>query len=383
MTRWCPADVPKIEGEFWTHRQRQMHSLHYAISYRASFKPELPDYCIRTFSSRSAVVADPFCGRGTTALQANLLGRHAWVNDVNPLATEITYAKTNPVSLASIEEFIQAVDWQAAWEEEMAADLLAFYHPQTLRELHILRKELACNQSVTARFTRMLALSRLHGHSSGFFSAYSMPQLAVSPQAQRRINSKKGAVPDYRDVPSRILTKAKKVLKDGCLDEIRQAARLNRYSVSDARNLTGWPANAVDLIVTSPPFLNVVDYLADNWLEHWFLDINPQWLSERLVQTPNLSEWQLFMQNVLFEMARVLKRDGFCIIEVGDVRVHSRSVNLEDVLLQIIFEQGKLPLLPVGVLIQKQQFTKLAHCFAVTNNKKGTNTQRLLVLQKR
>ena len=34
--------VPKHCNEFWTAKQRQMHSLHYANSYRASFKPELP-----------------------------------------------------------------------------------------------------------------------------------------------------------------------------------------------------------------------------------------------------------------------------------------------------------------------------------------------------
>ena len=31
---------------------------------------------------------------------------------------------------------------------------------------------------------------------------------------------------------------------------------------------------SVHLTVTSPPFLDVVDYKADNWLRCWFLDID-------------------------------------------------------------------------------------------------------------
>ena len=41
------ADIRLTVDELWTARQRQMHSLHYAVSYRASFKPELPDFFIR------------------------------------------------------------------------------------------------------------------------------------------------------------------------------------------------------------------------------------------------------------------------------------------------------------------------------------------------
>ncbi|HNW34966.1 MAG TPA: hypothetical protein PKM25_08545, partial [Candidatus Ozemobacteraceae bacterium] len=58
--------VPRIYDEFWTAKQRQMHSLHYALSYRASFKPELPDYFIRKFTRDGGSVGDPFGGRGTT-----------------------------------------------------------------------------------------------------------------------------------------------------------------------------------------------------------------------------------------------------------------------------------------------------------------------------
>lgn len=382
MTNWTPQNIPKVKGEFWTRKQRQMHSLHYAISYRASFKPELPEYCIRNYSCPGDIVADPFCGRGTTALQANLLGRAAWSNDISPLATAITYAKTKPVPLSEVASFLDTIDWQRQ-VDFYAPELAPFYHPDTLRELYILKRELDNNHTGVACFVRLLALSRLHGHSSGFFSAYSMPQLSVSPKAQQRINKKRGVKPEYREVAPRIKTKAKAVLRDNKLTEIRAAARGNRYSTGNARNLREWPSAAADLVVTSPPFLNTVNYLADNWLEHWFLDISSDSVHQGLVQTASISLWAEFMLGVLQEIARILRKDGYCIIEVGEVLYRKKVVNLDELLLQLLYQHQEIPLQPEKVLIHVQDFTKLAHCFSVTNNKKGTNTHRLLVLQKK
>ena len=76
-------NIDKYIGEFWTAKQRQMHSLHYVVSYRASFKPELPNFFIKNFSNKEDVIFDPFAGRGTTILEANLLERIGWANDVN------------------------------------------------------------------------------------------------------------------------------------------------------------------------------------------------------------------------------------------------------------------------------------------------------------
>src|SRR5215471_17470245 len=67
-------EVPAFVNEFWTARQRQAHSLH-EVSYRACFKPQLPRFFIERLTRPGDIVYDPFMGRGTTALEAALLGR--------------------------------------------------------------------------------------------------------------------------------------------------------------------------------------------------------------------------------------------------------------------------------------------------------------------
>ena len=67
-------EVPCFVNEFWTARQRQAHSLH-EVSYRACFKPQLPRFFIERLTQVGERVYDPFMGRGTTLLEAALLGR--------------------------------------------------------------------------------------------------------------------------------------------------------------------------------------------------------------------------------------------------------------------------------------------------------------------
>ena len=78
------------------------------------------------------------------------------------------------------------------------------------------------------------------------------------------------------------------------------------------------PANSVSLVVTSPPFLDVVDYAGDNWLRCWFLGIDPA--SVKLTQAKKLDVWQEAMTSVFHELHRVLKPGGHIAFEVGEVR---------------------------------------------------------------
>lgn len=139
------------------------------------------------------------------------------------------------------------------------------------------------------------------------------------------------------------------------------------------------PSSSIALIVTSPPFLNKADYLQDNWLEFWFLDIDPKNLENKIIQTEDLDQWTSFMKGSMKEMLRVLKPGGTAVIEVGDVCHKKEVINLDEIIVEIGRSIG---MEVVEVLINSQRFTKLANCFNVDNMSKGTNTNRLAVLRK-
>jgi len=381
--RTAHGSYVRTTGEFWTERQRQMHSLHYIVSYRASFKPELPEFFISRHSAPGQVVLDPFSGRGTTALQANLMGRAAYASDVNPMSERVAWPKCHPVPVEAVAEALHAIDLDPDTPVPGEDEFSMFYHPRTFREITGLKAHLHANRSDADRFVELVAPSRLHGHSTGFFSVYSFPQISVAPANQRKINEQRRQAPDFRPVKPRILAKARRALADGAAARIREVAGRNRFETCDARALS-FPDGCCDLIVTSPPFLNKADYILDNWLELWFLGIPEEHVRRSVVQVASLSRWIDFLTPAIAEMGRVLRTGGVAVIEVGEV-VHARqTVHLDEVIVDIVggLRASGCGLAVERVMIHLQKFTKLANCFKVDNNLKGTNTHRLVVLRK-
>ena len=188
--------IPYFVNEFWTSAQRAAHSIH-EVSYRACFKPQLPRFFIENFTIPGDIVLDPFMGRGTTPIEAHLIKRLAFGNDINPLSLLLTRPRLRIPRLIDIERVLKSVPWEKGKIDR--EDLLEFYHPVTLRQLCALREWLMreapiadCRPDPAADWVRMVAINRLTGHSPGFFSVRTMPpNQAISIKAQRRINEKK------------------------------------------------------------------------------------------------------------------------------------------------------------------------------------------------
>jgi hypothetical protein len=368
-------------NEFWTARQRAAHSLH-EISYRACFKPQLPRFFIERLTAPGDCVYDPFMGRGTTLLEAALLGRQPQGCDVNPLSKTMVEARLDPPHLDEVERALHAVDFSNA--HAVPPELLAFYHPETLAELCALRKHLA-DRTAEGRlpraesWIRMVAVNRLTGHSPGFFSVYTMPpNQAVSLKAQLKINERRGQTPPRRDVRQIILKKSRKLLRD-CDSSTRArlaaSAKPTYVLTASAASTPAIPSESVALVVTSPPFLDVVDYRTDNWLRCWFCGIDAD--AVRLTTPRSLATWQAFITSVFRELRRVLRRGGHVAFEVGEIR--GGALKLEHAVVGAAIDAGLDPLL---VLINDQRFTKTANCWGVENNRKGTNTNRVVLLRK-
>ena len=192
------AAVRTYVNEFWTSRQRAAHSLH-EISYRACFKPQLPRCFIERLTRPGETVYDPFMGRGTTVLEAALMGRVALGCDINPVSKVLVEARLQPPALEAVRRRLSTIDWTA--HEECPEDLLTFYHADTLREIcalkaYLLRRLHAGQLDRLDEWVRMVAVNRLTGHSPGFFSVYTLPpNQAVSLTAQQKINADRSHQP--------------------------------------------------------------------------------------------------------------------------------------------------------------------------------------------
>ncbi|MCJ7561453.1 MAG: site-specific DNA-methyltransferase, partial [Thermoplasmata archaeon] len=87
-----------LSNEFRKYIGRQVsYATHGIHKYPAKFIPQIPRFCIESFSDAEDVVLDPFMGSGTTLLESYILGRESYGIDIHPLARMIAKVKTTPI----------------------------------------------------------------------------------------------------------------------------------------------------------------------------------------------------------------------------------------------------------------------------------------------
>jgi DNA modification methylase len=378
-----PLNVPVYEAELWTSRQRQANSIH-EISYRACFKPQLPAYFIERLTRDAELIYDPFGGRGTTAVEAALHGRTVLSNDVNPLSAILTRPRLELPSLADIDARLRSLRFAA--RPRSGLDLSMFFHPDTEYEIlglreHLYRRLHAGKEDAVDRWIRMVATNRLTGHSPGFFSVYTLPpNQAVMPEDQMRINARLKQEPEYRDIRALILKKSMQLqgrLSAADRWRLRTAAETARFLEADAASTPAIADASVHLTVTSPPFLDVVQYARDNWLRCWFNGLDADAIDVRITASRTVKEWEIEMSLVFRELYRVTRPGGWVAFEVGEVR--RGSVNLDEIVAPLGIAAG---FECTAILINAQSFTKTANIWGVRNNSLGTNSNRIVLFRK-
>jgi hypothetical protein len=219
----------------------------------------------------------------------------------------------------------------------------------------------------------------LNGSLARFLSVYTLPpNQALTPKRQQKINELRQQVPPRRSVPDLIIRKTESLLESVTELDRSRLRKAGSNAVLLTRTADHTPqiaSNSLDLIVTSPPFLDVVDYATDNWLRCWFNSIEGSKIDIWTFRKPE--EWPAAMERVFNELRRVLKPGGYIAFEVGEVR--RGKLKMEEL---VIPAAMTAKLHPVLLLINMQEFTKTSNCWGVTNQVAGTNTNRIILLQK-
>ncbi len=255
---------------------------HSICPYFAMFPESFAEQWIGRLSKPEDVVLDPFCGRGTTPFQSLLMGRRAIACDINPVAYCITRAKTNAPSLpqllrkiGTLESQFEAGNWKSIASKE--AEFFQFaYQRNTLAQLLFLRDSLKWRKGDIDCMIAALTLGALHGESnkSSSYLSNQMPRtISTKPAYSVKYWKRHGYEAPDRDA----------------FEILRRAAQFRYQSeppagnahvlLSDMRELPvmlrGQTATA-QLVVTSPPFLDITSYEEDQWLRLWFLGGKPR-----------------------------------------------------------------------------------------------------------
>lgn len=376
--------VSRYINEYWTSKQRQNNSIH-EISYRACYKAELPRFFISLLSKEGDIIFDPFSGRGTTIIEAALLNRNIIANDINPLSTILSKPRLFVPTLDEVESRLNQIKFRDGLKSE--TDLSMFYHPKTESEIvslrnYLLKKIKAGDTDYIDDWIRMVATNRLTGHSKNFFSVYTLPpNQAVTQERQKKINKQRKQKPEYKDVKFIILKKSRDLTSQLGKEIIKQLKSIGskaNFLNEDARSTDRIRNNSVQLTVTSPPFLDVVNYANDNWLRCWFNNIDVDVVAKKITSTKRLEHWEEIMGGVLKELFRITKIGGFVAFEVGEIK--KGKFKLDEHIVPLGIKAGFECL---GIIVNSQMFTKTANIWGIDNNSIGTNTNRIVVFSKR
>lgn len=319
------------------------HSMHTMCSYHGMFPAKLAHYFIQRFTEPGGLVADPFSGRGTTPLQARAEGRRALANDLNPLAYVLTRAKAAPPTWCAVNKLVDDLERTYSRASQRAVDVPSdiemLYHRETLGQLTYLRDYLL--RRSRTRWTReeyMIAGAMsgiLHGaHRRDGTSQYlsiSMPNtFSMSPAYVRKyIKTNKLARLD-QDVFTCLRDKIARLY----LDEIGGAAgTVTHEDAAVVLHGQSIKPESVDLVLTSPPYLRVVNYAQSNWIRLWWLGLDEvatnaargrRALDAKLDHQHNYDAYCEFMLRTLTGVRRVLSKSGVAVVVIGDVATPGR-----------------------------------------------------------
>lgn len=267
------GDIPidkKFDGKileiYSKDRSNYTHGFH---KFPAKYIPEIPRFAIVKFSKKGNTILDPFCGSGTTNVEARLHFRHSYAIDVDPIALLLTKVKTTPLDERELQ---RAKNWLLrAIYTSQDAEIPEFpnrdywFRYDVLNDLGVITKHIYMIENPHIRDFFIVCLSSILKEVSNADAKF-LYALAISKkmrrQNNRQIDAKKIFAQKVKELTPKMIAFSRICPKDCFVKIIGK----------DAREIE-LPSDSIDVAVTSPPYLNAVDYPRANQLQIYWLGL--------------------------------------------------------------------------------------------------------------
>jgi DNA modification methylase len=247
------------------------HGIH---SYKGKFYPQLAKSLLNIVGLEAGMaVLDPFCGSGTTLLEARLNGFRAYGCDLNPLAAKIARAKVGIIDADPdlVLEAVEAIESRIAMTKDAHQGDELDQIPQSIRE------EAASWFAYPVIYKINAVLRAIRTSTTGILREYFEVILSslirdVSQQEPRDLRIRRRRIPlTDADVLGLFSQRLR-----GQVDRLEHFWETRGYSpfqfheavvaygdcrTADVYSSLGLEANSVDCIVTSPPYATALPYI--------------------------------------------------------------------------------------------------------------------------
>ena len=313
-------------------------TLHQLSPYIGKIKSVFARKLITTYTKPGDTILDPFAGSGTMAFESLIANRHAIANDMNPYALTLIRAKMFPPN--SLEEAIERAEYyilSSAQQidkidlEEVPDWVKQFYHQDTLKEIISLSQLLRDNDE---HFLLACLLGILHHERPGFLS-YPASHLVPYLRTKKYPPDEYPEMYAYRDVESRLIKKIKRAYRRfPTIDSTLQKTCFEK----NAEQLT-LAKNSIDAVISSPPYMNALDYARDNRLRLWLLG-ETDYKKYDNNSPRNIDDFKNLMTKVMKNLYPALKMNSCCIFVLGDINRSKKSINTASAILDIANDIG-------------------------------------------
>ena len=250
------------------------------FTYPAGYSYKLVEEKIKEYNlGEKNWIIDPFVGSGTTSMAAKLAGVNSIGVEAHPFVYQIAKTKTFwEYDLKKLREDVKyftkritsakSSDWEKINLDEKPELLFKCYPGETLKKLYFILAliERSIFSEETKNFFRIGLTHTLRTVST---AGTGWPYIAPTKYQGKKI---------ARDVFSTYIPRIEKMLAD--IEHIRTLKYPKTKTsivLGDSRNLHDIKPNSIDLLVTSPPYLNNFDYADRTRLEMYFFGHAKNW----------------------------------------------------------------------------------------------------------
>lgn len=306
--------LDKIDWDFKDFTTQYLtHTFH---SYPARFIPQIPLAFIKLFTKEKETVLDPMCGCGTTLVEAFLNNRNSIGNDFNPLAALITKVKTTLIDESEFRYFNKKL---AVMKRYLDLDYRRV--DERINNLPSRKISKIFNRVVISKL-ESIRETLLEVKEEGHNDLFDFGRVALSSTVWSLVENGNGL-----DVDDVFLKKVKSMQNDlNRMAKIIRTVPVVRVICGDARKLEVETAS-INLIVTSPPYVNALDYYRAHMYNMLWLGMDFDLFRKHEIGGHShfiinrfrlLSEYLGDMLRSMIEMNRVLEKDKTCVIVVGN-----------------------------------------------------------------
>lgn len=327
--------------------ERSIHGFH---SHAGRMHPGIARVLLRELSvGTRGTVLDPFCGCGTTMVEAQAAGWRSLGNDLDPVAIAVARVKTQRRDAAARERFAQLVqkigtasELRVRERKQVHADLpneeLAWYDMHVVKELAGLLEEI---REVSHEQDR-LALEMVFSAIVVKFSRQKSDTRAQRVDKRLR----KGLASEFFVRKGLELAAGWKAL----MADTESSTPSARFVQADMRGLSGVLGGIFrcELVLCSPPYAGTFDYLDHHARRRAWLGMSARSLRRGELGArrhfsgvgpsregkPRAEHWREQVSAMLASVASVLREDGLAAFVVGDGAIEGKiedaSALLED-----------------------------------------------------